>query len=149
MSSAPHSGIINKQSSQARAVANTLKGSLGNLVEWYDVYVYTVFLKYFEPSYFGAAEKKSTLYAYAIFALTFVMRPVGSWFFGRYADRYGRRIERYIPDDARHPHKSGGMCWRQAVRKSPRVVGAGDGDLFSEGAVEVEVAAEIERSVLG
>nr|CRL79170.1 sugar transporter family protein [Mycolicibacterium malmesburyense] len=31
------------------------------------------------------------MYVYAIFAVTFVMRPVGSWFFGRFADRRGRR----------------------------------------------------------
>src|SRR5690349_335411 len=74
-----------------RAVLNTLRGSSGNLVEWYDVYVYTVFATYFEGRFFDPAEKNSTLYVYAIFAVTFVMRPVGSWFFGRYADRRGRR----------------------------------------------------------
>src|SRR5690349_8004646 len=74
-----------------RAVLNTLRGSSGNLVEWYDVYVYTVFATYFEGRFFDPAEKNSTLYVYAIFAVTFVMRPVGSWFFGRYADRKGRR----------------------------------------------------------
>lgn len=34
--------------SMGRAVRNTIKGSLGNLVEWYDVYTYTVFLPYFK-----------------------------------------------------------------------------------------------------
>ncbi|MEU4316184.1 MFS transporter [Nocardia sp. NPDC024068] len=74
-----------------RAVLNTLRGSSGNLVEWYDVYVYTVFASYFESHFFDSADKNSTLYVYAIFAVTFLMRPVGSWFFGRYADRHGRR----------------------------------------------------------
>ncbi|MFD4403612.1 MFS transporter [Nocardia sp. NPDC058499] len=74
-----------------RAVWNTLRGSSGNLVEWYDVYVYTVFASYFESHFFDSADKNSTVYVYAIFAVTFLMRPVGSWFFGRYADRYGRR----------------------------------------------------------
>jgi MFS transporter, MHS family, alpha-ketoglutarate permease len=74
-----------------RAVLNTMKGSAGNLVEWYDVYVYTVFATYFEAQFFDKADTKSTLYIYAIFAVTFVMRPVGSWFFGRYADRRGRK----------------------------------------------------------
>jgi len=32
-----------------RAVLNTLKGSSGNLVEWYDVYVFAVFGVYFAP----------------------------------------------------------------------------------------------------
>ncbi|GAA3711108.1 MFS transporter [Microlunatus aurantiacus] len=77
--------------STGRAVLNTVKGSAGNLVEWYDVYVYTVFAVYFEAQFFDPADKNSTLYIYAIFAVTFLMRPVGSWFFGRYADRRGRR----------------------------------------------------------
>lgn len=74
-----------------RAIWNTIRGSSGNLVEWYDVYVYTVFAPYFESQFFDESEKNSTVYVYAIFAITFVMRPVGSWFFGRFADRRGRR----------------------------------------------------------
>ena len=74
-----------------RAIWNTIRGSSGNLVEWYDVYVYTVFASYFEKQFFDEADENSTVYIYAIFAITFVMRPVGSWFFGRYADRRGRR----------------------------------------------------------
>lgn len=74
-----------------RAVWNTIRGSSGNLVEWYDVYIYTVFASYFEAQFFDESEKNSTVYVYAIFAVTFVMRPVGSWFFGRFADRRGRR----------------------------------------------------------
>ena len=74
-----------------RAIWNTIRGSSGNLVEWYDVYVYTVFASYFENQFFDKADKNSTIYVYAIFAVTFVMRPIGSWFFGRFADRRGRR----------------------------------------------------------
>lgn len=74
-----------------RAIWNTVRGSSGNLVEWYDVYVYTVFAPYFESKFFDQADKNSTIYVYAIFAVTFVTRPIGSWFFGRFADRHGRR----------------------------------------------------------
>jgi MHS family alpha-ketoglutarate permease-like MFS transporter len=74
-----------------RAIWNTIRGSLGNLVEWYDVYVYTVFASYFEKQFFAETDENSTVYIYAIFAITFVMRPIGSWFFGRFADRRGRR----------------------------------------------------------
>lgn len=79
------------QESLGRAVANTVKGSLGNLVEWFDVYTYTVFAPYFEGQFFNKADKNSTFYTMAIFAVTFVMRPIGSWFFGRWADRHGRK----------------------------------------------------------
>src|SRR5690242_13066516 len=75
-----------------RAVLNTLKGSSGNLVEWYDVYIYSVFVSYFEKQFFAPEETNSTIYAYAIFAVTFLMRPVGSWYFGRFADRHGLRV---------------------------------------------------------
>ena len=74
-----------------RAIWNTIRGSSGNLVEWYDVYIYTVFASYFEGQFFDESEKNSTIYVAAIFAVTFLMRPVGSWFFGRFADRRGRR----------------------------------------------------------
>ncbi|MDJ1371717.1 MFS transporter [Gulosibacter molinativorax] len=75
-----------------RSISNTLKGSAGNLVEWYDVYVYSVFAAYFESQFFREDDENSTLYVWAIFAVTFIMRPIGSWFFGRFADRYGRRL---------------------------------------------------------
>lgn len=75
-----------------RSVSNTLKGSAGNLVEWYDVYVYSVFALYFESKFFTPEDKNATLYVWAIFAMTFLMRPIGAWYFGRFADRYGRRL---------------------------------------------------------
>jgi MHS family alpha-ketoglutarate permease-like MFS transporter len=75
-----------------RSVSNTLKGSAGNLVEWYDVYVYSVFASYFESKFFAPGDKDATLYVWAIFAMTFLMRPIGAWYFGRFADRHGRRL---------------------------------------------------------
>ncbi|WP_416563215.1 MFS transporter [Nocardia testacea] len=87
----PATESTSSRAATRRAVWNTLRGSSGNLVEWYDVYVYTVFASYFESHFFDSADKNSTVYVYAIFAVTFLMRPVGSWFFGRYADRRGRR----------------------------------------------------------
>jgi MHS family alpha-ketoglutarate permease-like MFS transporter len=75
-----------------RSVSNTLKGSAGNLVEWYDVYVYSVFAVYFESQFFSSEDKNATLFIWAIFAMTFLMRPIGAWYFGRFADRYGRRL---------------------------------------------------------
>jgi MHS family alpha-ketoglutarate permease-like MFS transporter len=84
-------GPTRRPVSTGRAILNTVKGSAGNLVEWYDVYVYTVFATYFEAQFFDSEDQNSTIYIYAIFAVTFIMRPIGSWFFGRFADRRGRR----------------------------------------------------------
>ena len=89
--SVPSTGGRSSAASTRRAVLNTIRGSLGNLVEWYDVYVYTVFATYFEGRFFGGDEPNAALYTAGIFAVTFVMRPVGSWFFGRFADVHGRR----------------------------------------------------------
>lgn len=75
-----------------RSVSNTLKGSAGNLVEWYDVYVYSVFAAWFESQFFSPDDRNATLYIWAIFAVTFLMRPIGAWWFGRFADRHGRRL---------------------------------------------------------
>lgn len=90
-SSSPSIEGLNPPTQLRRSVSNTLKGSAGNLVEWYDVYVYSVFASSFEHHFFSPDDKNADLYIWAIFALTFLMRPVGSWYFGRYADRKGRR----------------------------------------------------------
>jgi MHS family alpha-ketoglutarate permease-like MFS transporter len=87
----PSTDNASRPASLQRSVSNTLKGSAGNLVEWYDVYVYSVFAVYFEAKFFRPEDKNATLYVWAIFAVTFLMRPIGAWYFGRYADRYGRR----------------------------------------------------------
>ncbi len=86
------SAPANDKAALKRSISNTLKGSAGNLVEWYDVYVYSVFAVYFESQFFSSADKNSTIYVWAIFAATFLMRPIGAWYFGRFADRYGRRL---------------------------------------------------------
>ncbi len=83
---------IDARSRLRRSVSNTLKGSAGNLVEWYDVYVYSVFATWFESQFFTPADKNATLFIWAIFAMTFLMRPIGAWYFGRFADRHGRRL---------------------------------------------------------
>ncbi|HCN23114.1 MAG TPA: alpha-ketoglutarate permease, partial [Arthrobacter bacterium] len=75
-----------------RAVSNILKGSAGNLVEWYDLYVYTVFAAYFQSHFFNSKDElQAGLEAMAVFSTSFLMRPIGAWFFGRYADRKGRK----------------------------------------------------------
>ncbi len=67
-------------------------GSVGNLVEWYDWYVYSAFSLYFAKAFFPPASQTAQLLnAAAVFAVGFFMRPVGGWLLGRYADRRGRR----------------------------------------------------------
>lgn len=67
-------------------------GSAGNLVEWYDWYAYSAFTLYFAPAFFPKSDPTAQLLsAAAIFAVGFVMRPIGAWIMGIYADRRGRK----------------------------------------------------------
>lgn len=75
-----------------RIAGNILKGSLGNMIEWYDWYVYAAFAVYFSTDFFPSGDTTSQLLnTAAIFAIGFLMRPIGSLIMGRYADRHGRR----------------------------------------------------------
>ena len=67
-------------------------GSIGNLIEWYDFYIYNFFALYFAKSFFpGEDPTVQLLNTFGIYALGFLIRPVGGWLFGVYADRAGRR----------------------------------------------------------
>jgi MFS transporter, MHS family, alpha-ketoglutarate permease len=71
--------------------------SSGNLVEWYDFYVYSFTAIYFASEFFPKGDQTSQLLnAAAVFAAGFLMRPIGSWLFGRIADRRGRRTSMMI-----------------------------------------------------
>ncbi|GAA4855592.1 MFS transporter [Luteimonas vadosa] len=76
----------------ARRLRSIFSGSVGNLVEWYDWYVYAAFSIYFARAFFPEGDLTSQLLnTAAIFAIGFLMRPLGGWLLGRYADRHGRK----------------------------------------------------------
>ncbi|AZK96710.1 MULTISPECIES: MFS transporter [Streptomyces] len=67
-------------------------GSAGNLVEWFDWFVYASFATYFAGAFFPEGNDTAKLMNTAgIFAVGFFMRPVGGWLLGRVADRRGRK----------------------------------------------------------
>ncbi|TAL32610.1 MAG: MFS transporter [Phenylobacterium sp.] len=69
-----------------------LGGSAGNLVEWYDWFVYSAFAVYFSNHFFpGGDELAGLLKTMAVFAVGFFARPLGAWLMGLYADRAGRK----------------------------------------------------------
>ena len=75
-----------------RRLRSIFSGSVGNLVEWYDWYVYAAFSLYFAQVFFPAGDRTTQLLnTAAIFAVGFLMRPLGGWLLGRYADRHGRK----------------------------------------------------------
>jgi MFS transporter, MHS family, alpha-ketoglutarate permease len=76
----------------AERLKSIFRGSIGNLVEWYDWYVYSAFALYFAKSFFPKGDLTAQLLnTAAVFAVGFLMRPIGGLLFGIYADRAGRK----------------------------------------------------------
>lgn len=69
-----------------------LAGSAGNLIEWYDFYIYAFTALYFSSEFFPESNPLVQVMATSgIFAVGFLLRPIGGWYFGRFADRHGRQ----------------------------------------------------------
>ncbi|WP_312794301.1 MFS transporter [Tianweitania sp.] len=84
---APVSGLDRR--SRLKAIVG---GSTGNLVEWFDWYVYAAFALYFAKHFFPAGDQTAQLLSSAaVFAVGFLMRPIGAWIMGIYSDRKGRK----------------------------------------------------------
>jgi MHS family alpha-ketoglutarate permease-like MFS transporter len=80
------------QITTAQRIRAIVGGSIGNLVEWYDWYAYAAFAIYFSHAFFPDSDLTAQLLNTAgIFAVGFLMRPVGGWVFGSIADRIGRK----------------------------------------------------------
>lgn len=86
------SHTIPQNASTAWRLKAIFTGSIGNLVEWYDWYAYAAFALYFAPVFFPEGNSTAQLLSTAaIFAVGFLMRPIGGWLFGSIADRRGRK----------------------------------------------------------
>ncbi len=74
-----------------------IAASSGNLVEWFDFYVYAFCAIYFAPAFFPKSDPTAQLLNTAgVFAAGFLMRPIGGWLFGRLADRKGRKTSMVV-----------------------------------------------------
>jgi MHS family alpha-ketoglutarate permease-like MFS transporter len=75
-----------------RRVWAIVGASSGNLVEWFDFYIYSFCSLYFAHIFFPSGNTTTQLLQTAgVFAAGFLMRPIGGWLFGRIADRHGRK----------------------------------------------------------
>jgi len=76
-----------------QSVARTAAaGLIGNVLEWFDFAVYGYFASVIGSQFFPQSSPSAqTLLAFAVFALGFGARPVGSLVLGRVGDRIGRR----------------------------------------------------------
>ncbi|CAA2102793.1 MFS family transporter [Variovorax paradoxus] len=91
--SAPHYTAEEKR----HRVFAIMAASSGNLVEWFDFYVYAFSALYFAPAFFPKSDPTAQLLNTAgVFAAGFLMRPIGGWLFGRVADRLGRKTSMLI-----------------------------------------------------
>lgn len=74
-------------------ILSIVSSASGNLVEWYDFYVYSFTSIYFASQFFPSDGNvvAQLLKAAGVFFIGFLMRPVGGWLFGYIADRYGRK----------------------------------------------------------
>lgn len=80
------------QNDSKRITQNIVKGSLGNMIEWFDWYIYASFAIYFAKAFFPDGNRTAELLSTAaVFAIGFLMRPIGSYIMGKYADQRGRR----------------------------------------------------------
>jgi len=74
-----------------------MAASSGNLVEWFDFYVYAFTALFFSASFFPGDDQTAQLLKSAgIFGVGFFMRPIGGWIFGKIADRQGRKTSLVI-----------------------------------------------------
>jgi MHS family alpha-ketoglutarate permease-like MFS transporter len=73
-------------------IRSIVAASAGNLVEWFDFYIYAITALYFSSAFFpGGNATAQLMKTSGVYALGFFARPLGSWIFGRLADRVGRR----------------------------------------------------------
>ncbi len=84
--------MTKKPSETRKRIIAIFSSASGNLVEWYDFYIYSFTALYFASSFFPQGDRTTQLLnAAAVFAAGFLMRPIGGLLFGRIADRIGRK----------------------------------------------------------
>ncbi len=71
---------------------SVIAGLYGNALEWYDFLLYASFAPIFADVFFPSKVHFVSLIAtFSLFAIGFIMRPIGGLLFGHYADKVGRR----------------------------------------------------------
>lgn len=95
--------IISRQSDKRRSAQRTSSRNpamirilapilTGNVLEWYDIAIYTYLAVYISKAYFPPEEESgSLLMTFGLFFIGYLVRPFGALILGTYADRAGRK----------------------------------------------------------
>ncbi len=86
--------VTTTKRSFAQMRRQVMAASIGNVIEWFDWFVYALLASYFAAQFFPSEsgnELVPLLSALAVFAVGFLMRPIGGLVFGSIADRIGRK----------------------------------------------------------
>ncbi len=82
-----------QRSGQRTGRRDLIAVNIGNALEWFDWNIYAIFAAYFATQFFASGDPVSDLLStLAVFAVGFLMRPIGGWLFGRIADERGRKF---------------------------------------------------------
>lgn len=74
-----------------RNTSSILSSSIGNILEWYDFGLFTIFSSLFSQLFFPSEDPKvAMLTTFGIFAIGFFCRPIGALIFGYLGDKTGR-----------------------------------------------------------
>ena len=78
----------------AKSSRNSIASSLiGNVLEWYDFAIYGYFASAIGLAFFPESDPSvQILMAFSIFAIGYLMRPIGGALFGHIGDKYGRKL---------------------------------------------------------
>ncbi len=67
--------------------------SVGGILEFYDFIIYVIFSQILGKIFFPSADKFASLMSvYAIFAIGYLVRPLGGIVFSHFGDKYGRKV---------------------------------------------------------
>ena len=70
----------------------TFSSFLGNFIEWFDYASYSYLATVIAVAFFPDVDKAvATMYAFAVFAIAFLVRPIGAVFWGNMGDKKGRK----------------------------------------------------------
>lgn len=83
---------INENLSHSKRISSVIAASSGNLVEWFDFYIYGFAAIYFAHNFSNAQSPiVQQIAVFGVFAAGFLMLPIGSIIFGQIADKIGRK----------------------------------------------------------